>query len=95
MARAAPHPAEWQANRDIRSEEDQLRKSEADIASGWTRLHKQESLVLQLKSAGRVHQEAERLAALLRDNLAEWERHRAMIEQRIAYLKQRGAAGSP
>ncbi|WP_315764972.1 MULTISPECIES: hypothetical protein [unclassified Bradyrhizobium] len=94
MASAASCPAEWQANRDIRSEEDQLRKSEADIASGWTRLHKQEGLVLQLKASGRGYAEAVRLAALLRDNLAEWERHRAMIEQRIAYLKRRRAAGS-
>lgn len=95
MMSAAPCPAGRQATRDIRSEEDQLIKSVADIASGWTRLHRQECLVLRLKASGRRWQEAERLAALLRDNLTEWERHHALIEQRIARLKRERAAGSP
>ncbi|CCE06125.1 conserved hypothetical protein [Bradyrhizobium sp. STM 3843] len=94
MAQAGPSPSNVQTTLELRDEEDQLRKSDADIAAGWTRLLRQECLLRDLKVAGKPFQEAERLVALLRDTLTEWERHRTLIEQRIAYLRERRAQGS-
>ncbi|WP_063828202.1 hypothetical protein [Bradyrhizobium sp. ORS 285] len=80
---------------EIRAEEMQLRKAVADILKGRTRLRNQERLVAAMgqpcaSSVGhRTKQEAERLAVLIRESLAEWERHRALIQQRLAYLRLR------
>ncbi|MGJ4944820.1 hypothetical protein ACQR1W_29945 [Bradyrhizobium sp. HKCCYLS1011] len=94
MTQAEPSPSSVQTTLEICDEEDQLRKSNAEIAAGWARLRRQECLLRDLKAADKPVQEAERLAALLRDTLTEWERHRTLIERRIAYLRERRAQGS-
>ena len=40
-----------------------------------------------LRASGHDTAQAERLIELLKHTLIEWERHRALIEQRIAYLE--------
>jgi hypothetical protein len=40
-----------------------------------------------LQAAGENTREAERLVQLMKQSLIEWERHRVLIEQRIAYLE--------
>lgn len=72
---------------EIESERRLLRKAEADIASGWERLRSQQQLLASLQASGRNTTEAERLVQLVRRTLIEWERHRALIEHRIAYLE--------
>jgi hypothetical protein len=47
-----------------------------------------------LQASGQNTEQAERLVSLLKRTLIEWERHRALIEQRIAYLEG-GPAGPP
>jgi hypothetical protein len=64
-----------------------LVKAEADIESGWTRLRNQEDLLTSLRSAGHDTVQAEQLVELLKCTLIEWERHRVLIEERIAYLE--------
>lgn len=71
------------------AEETQLRKADADIATGRLRLHNQERLIETLKASEQTTGEAERLAVLLRGVLTEWERHRSLIVQRLAYLGDR------
>jgi hypothetical protein len=66
-----------------------LCRAELDIEQGWTRLRNQQDLLLWLQTTGRDTSEAERLVLLLERILIEWERHRALIEQRLAYLQKR------
>jgi hypothetical protein len=87
MVKSAPYGEGESARLERCSEEAQLRKADAQIESGRLRLLKQERLITALKASGRPMVEAERLAALFRDTLAEWERHRALIVQRLAYLE--------
>lgn len=93
IGKAAPFAA--QADLEMRAEEDQLRRSHACISAGLRRLRQQEDLIRHLKAAARPAGEAERLGALMRDNLAQWERHRALIEQRLAYLRGRVGLAPP
>ena len=76
------------ANRaeELRQEQALLVKAALDIEQGWGRLRNQQDLVDQLQSAGRDSQQAERLVALMKQTLVEWERHRRLIEQRVAHL---------
>jgi hypothetical protein len=76
----------------LESEKQLLVKAEADIESGWSRLRNQQDLLTSLRASGQNTEQAERLVELLKRTLVEWERHRVLIEQRIAYL-QGGAAG--
>jgi hypothetical protein len=69
-----------------------LSKAEVDIEEGWSRLRNQQDLLTRMQSNGRDTREAERLVHLLKRTLIEWERHRTLIEQRVAYL-QKAAAG--
>ncbi|MHC2256098.1 hypothetical protein [Bradyrhizobium embrapense] len=71
----------------LRSERALLVKAEVDIEEGWKRLRSQQDLVLWLRRAGHDTNEAERLASLLKQTLIEWERHRTLIAQRVAYLE--------
>ncbi len=71
---------------DRHAEETQLRKADADIVAGRQRLDEQERLVRALRQGDRPSAEAERLAMLFRETLAEWEHHRGLIVQRLAYL---------
>jgi hypothetical protein len=73
---------------ELRREQDLLVKSELDIEQGWARLRGQQDLVDQLQGSGRDIAQAERLVNLLKQTLIEWERHRRLIEQRVAYLER-------
>ena len=73
-------------------EQQLLMKAEVDIEEGWSRLRNQQDLLTWMQSNGQDTREAERLAHLLKRTLIEWERHRTLIEQRVAYL-QKAASG--
>jgi chromosome segregation ATPase len=73
---------------ELEAERRQLRKAEADIEDGWSRLRSQQDLVDHLKASGMYSPQADRLIDLLKQTLIEWERHRTLIEQRIAYLEK-------
>ncbi len=76
---------------ELDAEKRLLVKAEADIESGWSRLRNQQDLLISLRAAGHDTGQAERLAEQLKRTLIQWERHRALIEQRIAYLEGRAA----
>jgi hypothetical protein len=63
-----------------------LVKAEQDIESGWLRVRNQEDRVRELMAGGHDTCQAERLVDLLKQTLVEWERHRTLIEQRVAFL---------
>ncbi len=86
---AVPHST--QHAEELRHEQAVLIKAETDIEHGWERLRGQQDLVNQLQNAGRDTEQAERLVQLMKQTLVEWERHRRLIEQRIAYLKNEAA----
>ncbi|MHC2334586.1 hypothetical protein [Bradyrhizobium sp. USDA 4454] len=73
----------------LRSERVILAKAEIDIEEGWRRLRNQQDLLDWLQRAGHDTRQAERLVGLLKRTLVEWERHRSLIEQRVAYLEER------
>lgn len=79
----------------LRVERRQLRKAEIDIAEGWRRYRNQQNLVIDMRAAGHDVRQAERLLELLEETLRQWERHRTLIEQRIAYLEQAISAVPP
>jgi hypothetical protein len=64
-----------------------LIKADHDIEDGRNRLRNQEDLLLSLQTAGHDTRQAEQLVQLLRRTLIEWERHRVLIEERVAYLE--------
>jgi hypothetical protein len=73
--------------RELLNEQDLLVKAELDIEQGWGRLRNQQDLLVELQGTGRDTRQAERLVQLMKQTLVEWERHRRLIEQRIALLK--------
>ena len=73
---------------ELRQEQNLLAKAEVDIEQGWARLRNQQDLVHDLQNAGRDTKQAERLVELLKQSLVEWERHRRLIEQRVAFLEK-------
>jgi hypothetical protein len=73
---------------ELRSEKALLLRAESDIEQGWKRLRNQQDLLLELQAGGHDTRQAERLIVLLQSTLVEWERHRALIEQRVAYLER-------
>jgi hypothetical protein len=73
---------------ELRREQNLLVKSELDIEQGWARLRDQQDLVDQLQGSGRDTVQAERLVDLTKQTLVEWERHRRLIEMRIAHLER-------
>lgn len=80
------HPAD--RAQELLSEQNQLAKAELDIEQGWARLRNQQDLLSGLQNAGRDTTGAERLVQLMKQTLVEWERHRRLIEQRVAYLEK-------
>jgi hypothetical protein len=78
---------------ELSREQNLLCKAETDIEQGWGRLRDQQDLVSYLQSAGRDTREADRLVQLMKRTLVEWERHRRLIEQRVAYL-EKGVSGA-
>lgn len=71
----------------LRTEKALLLKAETDIANGSKRVLVQEDLLRQLEAAGHDTREARRLLGLYKQTLTAWERHRVLIEQRVAYLE--------
>lgn len=78
---------------EIAAEKWLLLKAEVDIEEGWSRLRSQEDLLSSLRASGQNTAQAERLVELFKGTLIEWERHRVLIEQRIAHLEH-GSFGS-
>jgi hypothetical protein len=72
----------------LRTERALLLKADSDIHEGWMRLRNQEDLLLELQEAGHDTKQAERLVELLKETLTEWERHRVLIRERVAYLEK-------
>lgn len=66
-----------------------LAKAEAHIAAGRMRCEKQRETLDRLRAEGHDVKEAERLATLMFASLGQWERHRTLIQERIAYLLAR------
>ncbi|MBR0874292.1 hypothetical protein JQ633_28325 [Bradyrhizobium tropiciagri] len=73
----------------LRSERALLVKADVDIEQGWRRVRDQQDLLDWLQRAGHDTAQAERLVGLLKQTLIEWERHRTLIVQRVAYLEDR------
>ena len=73
---------------ELEAEKRLLCKADADIEAGWTRLRNQQNLLSSMQVAGGNTREAERLVNLIEQTLVEWQRHRALIEQRIAHLER-------
>ena len=79
----------------LHDEQKQLSKADEDIEKGWSRLRDQQDMVSRLDAAGHDIKQAERLVELMKHSLVEWERHRRLIEQRIAYLEKAVSQGAP
>jgi Arc/MetJ-type ribon-helix-helix transcriptional regulator len=72
----------------LRAERRLLLKADNDIEQGRQRLRNQEGLLLGLEAGGHDTEQAARLVDLMRTTLTEWERHRVLIEERVAYLEK-------
>jgi hypothetical protein len=72
----------------LRVEKNLLVKADKDIEQGRKRLRSQEYLLLELEAGGRDIRQAARLVDLMKATLTEWERHRVLIEERVAYLER-------
>ena len=78
--------ADWTEQLD--SECRHLIKADRDIEQGSQRIRDQEDRVRGLSAGGCDACQAERLVEVLKQTLTEWLRHRVLIQQRIAYLRQ-------
>ncbi|PSO30366.1 hypothetical protein [Bradyrhizobium sp. MOS002] len=78
--------AEWTEQLD--TERRHLIKADQDIEEGSQRIRDQEDRVRDLSAGGHDADQAERLVEALKQTLTEWLRHRVLIQQRIAYLRQ-------
>ncbi|HEY3852213.1 MAG TPA: hypothetical protein VGL87_14650 [Steroidobacteraceae bacterium] len=87
---AMPHAAN--TVEQLRNEQKLLLKAEDDIEQGWSRLRNQQDLVSERQRTGNDTRQGERLVQLMKQTLVEWERHRRLIEQRIAYLEREVSA---
>ncbi|MBR1160874.1 hypothetical protein [Bradyrhizobium elkanii] len=83
---ASAEHANW--TQQLRSERELLVKADIDIEEGWRRVRNQQDLLDWLQRAGHNTEQAERLVGLLMQTLIEWERHRDLIVQRVAYLEE-------
>ena len=72
----------------LRAERDLLLKADSDIEQGRQRLRNQENLLIELEAGGHDTKQAERLVEVMRTTLTEWERHRVLIGERVAYLEK-------
>jgi hypothetical protein len=73
---------------ELEGEKRLLVKADVDIEAGLTRISNQQDLLSALQAAGENTREAERLVHLMEQTLVEWQRHRVLIEQRIAHLER-------
>lgn len=72
-----------ECSEQLDSERRHLTKANEDIEEGSKRIRDQEDRVRELMAGGHDAGEAERL----KQTLTEWERHRVLIEERVAYLQ--------
>jgi hypothetical protein len=79
---------------ELRAEQRLLLKADLDIEKGRNRLRDQQELMGSLRDAGKDTRQAERLVHVFSRILVEWERHRVLIAQRIAYLEKEVANAS-
>ncbi|WP_448031368.1 hypothetical protein [Bradyrhizobium liaoningense] len=70
-----------------------LVKADQHIEEGWQRSRDQEDRARELLAGRHDTHEAERLVSVLKQTLVEWERHRVLIAQRVAYFRQEVDAG--
>jgi hypothetical protein len=73
---------------ELNAEKALLVKAEKDIEEGWRRFRNQQDLLMGLRAAGHETRQAEHLLELFEQSLVEWERHRVLIEERVAYLER-------
>ena len=78
---------------ELESERGLLAKAERDIEEGWLRLRRQQQVVAGIRDRGRQSHASDHLLMLTSQVLVEWERHRSLIVQRIAYLEERVLEG--
>jgi hypothetical protein len=83
MAALPTDPAE-----QLKAERSLLLKAERDIEEGSRRLRNQQQLLADLQASGHDSKQAERLVRLMQETLLEWERHRVLIVDRVAYLER-------
>ena len=79
-------------SQEIRTEMAVLRKADLDIRVGRARLLDQQNRLIELQARGCPTREAERLVELMQQTLLEWERHRALVVQRLAHLQNQAIA---
>jgi hypothetical protein len=48
-----------------------------------------------MQAAGHDNKQSERLVELLKDTLTMWDRHRILIQERVAYLEKECQPGCP
>ena len=72
----------------LRREQQLLVRAVEDIDEGWNRNRDQQYRLDQLHEGGHDTRQAETLVELLKQTLFEWERHRILIEQRVAFLQK-------
>ncbi len=75
-----------------------LQKADADIGLGKLRIRNQQKVVARLGEPESDTDDADtvqarRLLQILSDTLLEWEHHRVLIRERIAYLEKQVAVG--
>ena len=76
-----------QRNAEIATEKSELERVDAELKLGRNRLQNQRQLVADLRMQGHDVTQAERFAGLLDQTLQQWECHRSLVKQRIAYLE--------
>jgi hypothetical protein len=74
---------------ELKSERGLLAKADRDIEQGWLRWRRQQQVVARFRVCGRPSQASDQLLAVTSQILVEWEKHRGLIAQRIAYLEAR------
>lgn len=79
----------------LRLERQHLVKANQNIEEGRKRLVDQEQRLATLLSSRHDTHQAERFIDLLKRILAQWERHRFLIEQRVGHLEAQFDRPSP
>jgi hypothetical protein len=71
---------------ELKSERALLAKADRDIEEGKQRLRRQVDIAARIRDHGQSPA-SDRLISLTSQLLIEWEKHRSLIVQRIAYLE--------
>ncbi len=79
---------------ELERERAALVRADLDIAAGQGRVERQRELVLSGRLNSLDTAQARRLLTTMETALAEWERHRILIVDRIAYLSRLPPAGT-